>query len=169
MQPSDLEKLVEGFLVQDHRTLIAPQYFIRVLGENRYVDVLALRPRERKFYLVEVTESKTPDVRQQKKFNDYRKAADRIAKSLAKELCLDGEWRVVPWLIIHADCRDAFKKSGFWKPDFEISYIEDLTAKKKEIALVRDEPTTAESIEASDLALSVMRSPRPKATPSVLS
>ena len=39
MQSSDYEKLVEAYLLNQRNTLVAPQYLIRAMGRDRWVDV----------------------------------------------------------------------------------------------------------------------------------
>lgn len=108
MQSADYEKFVEAHLLNQRDTLVAPQYLIRASGRDRWVDILAVRPREKVFYLVEVTENRNPAVIT-RKFADYTQDAPHIARCLAEEIGFDGPWTVMPWLFIRRDAAAAFE------------------------------------------------------------
>ena len=126
MQSTDYEKLVEGYLLTDRQTLVAPQYLVRINGRDRWIDVLAVRPKERVFYLVEVTENRKPNVIAQK-LKDYHAAAEWLAERLALEIGFDGRWQAIPWIIIRREAEPAFR-AALEGIHFRCSFIEDLIA-----------------------------------------
>lgn len=134
MQSSDYEKLVEAYLLNRRDTLIAPQYLIRVNGRDRYPDVLAVRPKEKTFYLVEVTESREARVLLPK-LRDYHDCADWIADRLAADFGIEGaKWHVKPWVFIRKLAEDHFRKAltdvGLrWEHDVNRTFIEDLVVR----------------------------------------
>jgi len=128
MQASDYEKLVEAYLLYDRATLIAPQYLIRVNGVDRYPDVLAVRPKEKTFYLVEVTENRDP-TNLAEKVRQYVAGGDRVAEALTHELGLEGDWKVKPWIIVWKDWEAAYGKA-LGSIECKISRIEDLVSRR---------------------------------------
>jgi hypothetical protein len=61
MQSVDYEKVLEGYLLNDRGTPVTPQFYVIVNGIERWIDVVAVRGRERTIYFAEITESTRPN------------------------------------------------------------------------------------------------------------
>lgn len=129
MQSSDFEKLVEAFLLYDRSMLVAPQFLIRVVGKDRWVDILASHLRQRTFFLVEVTESRSPNTLapKVKEFSDH---SDWIAGRLKLDFGLEGDWKALPWIFIRRDADQAFAQAlaGI---AYKRSFIEELVERRR--------------------------------------
>jgi len=128
MLSSDYEKLVEAFLLDDRSTLVAPRFLVRINGKDRYIDVLAMKPRERWFFLVEVTEDRSP-LKLAPKITEFGAYADSIASRLEIDFGLDGEWKAIPWIIIRKDADRAFTKALDGIP-YKRTFIEELVLRR---------------------------------------
>ncbi len=99
------EEAVSTWLVADGRTLIAPQYPVRI-GEAtrskpvRWPDILAVRPKDRQIFLCEVTWSKDWS-RLCRKIDEYHDRLDDIRTSLDHWLGIGcAEWQVSVWYFV---------------------------------------------------------------------
>ena len=102
----DFDEAVATWLVAEGRTLIAPQYPLRIgedpaaKGPVKWPDILAVRPRDRHIFLCEVTWDKN-----WKKFGDkiadYREHLDNTRANLNHWLGIgDKEWEISVWYFV---------------------------------------------------------------------
>ena len=99
------EEAVATWLVADGRTLIAPQYPVRINAPTAdtpvtWPDILAVRPKDKEVFLCEVSWSRDW-TRHCQKFTKYRDHRENIHASLEHWLGVGGEeWQLSVWYFV---------------------------------------------------------------------
>lgn len=124
---------------------MAPQFLLRVAGKDRFVDVLAVHLRLRSFFLVEVTENRSPRTLVPK-IKEFSEHAAWIASRLKLDFGLDGEWKAIPWIFIRREAEDAFAKalSGV---AYKRNFIEELVEQRADPSQILNEQIWGPLIE----------------------
>lgn len=127
------EEAVATWLVADGRTLIAPQYPVRIGDPTTrepvmWPDILAVQPKDRQIFLCEVTWAE-PSSRNRDKIAKYRDHLENIRASLEHWLGIgdDGDgWQFSVWYFVPAAHVEKIEEMKTDDLRLKVTALEDL-------------------------------------------